>query len=101
MGDALVIVAPDMRNGGSVGAVAWRHAVELSRTFQVYVITRAVPSGAHPGIQPIVVQPATWNGLRRFCHVPNELSFLWVVRRALNAAMKSAALAPAVAAPPR
>ena len=84
LADALVIIAPDLAHGGSVGAVAWRHALELSRSFKVYVITRAVPDGVPANIEPVIVRHSGWNWLRRFCHVPNELSFLWAAREALK-----------------
>ena len=82
---ALVILAPAMRNGGSVGAVAWRHAAELARTRKVYVITRDVPAQSVPGVHPILVQPRSWTWLRRFGHVPGELSFVRAVRAQLLA----------------
>jgi glycosyltransferase involved in cell wall biosynthesis len=81
----LVIMAPDLRAGGSVGAVALRHAVAMSASRKVHVITRAVPADLPAGIDPILVRPARWNWLRRYCHVPNELAFAWSARRALKA----------------
>jgi glycosyltransferase involved in cell wall biosynthesis len=74
-----------MHQGGSVGSVAWRHAMELSAVHKVFVITRAVPPRSHPNIYPIIVRPSNWNWLRRYCHVPNEVAFIWSARRALKA----------------
>ena len=73
-----------MKNGGAVGAVAWHHVIELSRVFKVYAITRDIPDDRPANVVPLRVTPLSWNGLRRFCHVPNELSFLWAVRRRLS-----------------
>jgi glycosyltransferase involved in cell wall biosynthesis len=81
MAGTLVIVATAMRSGGSVGAVAWRHAQELSRSHKVYVVTRDIPDGEHAGIEPLLVRPRPWTWLRRFGHVPNELAFLRAARR--------------------
>lgn len=82
--EIVAIIAPDLWHGGSVGVVALRHAVELSRTFRVVVISRAVPPDTSNDFNAVIVRPASWNWLRRFCHVPNELSFLWAARRALR-----------------
>ena len=80
----VVIIAPDMHLGGSVGSVAWRHALGLAALHRVYVITRAVPARPEPGIKSIIVRSYSWNWLRRFGHVPRELSFLCAARRALR-----------------
>ena len=83
MAEAVAILAPDMGHGGSVGNVAWRHALVLGRSFRVYAIARSFPPGVHPSVEAVPVRPATWNWLRRYCHVPNELSLLRALRRAL------------------
>src|SRR5258706_12692507 len=85
MANTLVVIAPDFGPGGSVWTVAWRHAVELSRSHKVYFIARTTPVGTHSNIDPIVVSYRDWNWLRRLCHVPNEMSYLRGVRRALQA----------------
>jgi glycosyltransferase involved in cell wall biosynthesis len=81
----IVLIAPDMHRGGSVGAVAWRHAMELAAHHKVFVITRAVPPSPHPGVHAITVRTRQWKWLRRFCHVPIELDFVHGARRALRA----------------
>jgi glycosyltransferase involved in cell wall biosynthesis len=78
----IAIMAPDLQTG-SVAAAALRHAAELSVRHTVHVITRAVPPVLPQRVRPVVVQPANWNWLRRYGHVPNELSFIWSARRAL------------------
>jgi glycosyltransferase involved in cell wall biosynthesis len=82
---SLVIVAPDLLAGGSVGAVALRHALALGATRRVHVITRAVPPGLPARVHAVLVRPTNWNWLRRYCHVPNEMSFVRGVRKALRA----------------
>lgn len=85
MKQSIAVIAHDCKNGGSVGAVAWRQIIELSHYFQVYVITHDIPPIENEQIHPILLMPKTWNFLRRFCHVPNELSFQMAVRKALKA----------------
>lgn len=81
---ALAVIAPDCREG-SVGAVAWRHAVELSRSFEVYVLSMGMPAAPDARIHPVVLRPRQWNNRRRFSHLPNALAFEWSARRALAA----------------
>jgi glycosyltransferase involved in cell wall biosynthesis len=78
----IAILAPDLRNG-SVAGVALRHARELSARHSIHVITRAAPLDLPADVQATIVRPSNWNWLRRYCHVPNELAFLWSTRRAL------------------
>ena len=80
----LVIIAPNCCQG-SVGAVAWRHAVELSRWFQVHVLSEAIPQPPNERIHAVRLAPPHWNYLRRFCHVPNALSFERAARCGLDA----------------
>ena len=80
----IVIIAPEL-SVGSVAGVALRHAVELGKNHIVYVITRNIRPGLPSHIDPIVVHPSSWNWLHRFCHVPNELAFIWSARQALIA----------------
>jgi glycosyltransferase involved in cell wall biosynthesis len=85
LSSCLVIIAPDLRTGGSVGGVALRHAIAMNASRDVHVITRAVPPDLPAGICPIIVRPSGWNWMRRYCHVPNELAFVLSARRALKA----------------
>jgi glycosyltransferase involved in cell wall biosynthesis len=78
----IVIVAPDL-SAGSVASAARRHAIELSKHHAVHVITRSVPPGLPSRIDAVLVHPRSWKQLRRFCHVPNELAFIWSARQAL------------------
>jgi len=79
----LVIIAPDCCQG-SVGAVAWRHALELSRWFHVHVLSESIPPSPNERVHAIRLNPPRWSYLRRFCHVPNALSFELAARRGLD-----------------
>lgn len=77
----IVIVSPDMAS--SVGCVASNHARELARWHRVWLVGAEADRRHIPGVVPIPVRPQNWNWLRRFCHVPNELGFVYAVRRKL------------------
>jgi len=83
-GFSIAVITHDAEEGGSVGSVAWNHIKLLANQYHVYVISRGIPETENPRIHPILICPKTWNGLRRFCHVPNELSFQRSARKALN-----------------
>ena len=85
----IAIMAPDCCHG-SVGSVAWRHAVELSRWFHVHVVSQAIPELPNDRIHAVIVNPPRWNFLRRFCHVPNALSFELSARHLLSALCRQA-----------
>lgn len=84
MSQSIVIIVHYCKDGSSVGSVAWHHVIELSRYFEVYVITCYFPNSDNHHIHPILLSPTTWNFLKRFCHVPNELSFQAAARGALK-----------------
>ena len=84
MNRSIAVIAHNCKNGGAVGAVAWRQVIELSRYFQVFVITRDIPEPPNNNIYPVLLRPRQWNFLRRFCHVPNELSFQATARNVLQ-----------------
>lgn len=79
----LAIIVPNCCQG-SVGAVAWRHALELSRWFYVHILSESIPPPPNERIHAIPLSPSQWNYLRRFCHVPNALSFELAARRRLD-----------------
>ncbi|WP_053076490.1 glycosyltransferase family 4 protein [Caenimonas sp. SL110] len=79
----IVIVAPAIGGGASVAGIALRHAHLLSSQFQVHVVTQSVPHDLPAHIGRTIVRPVRWDWLRRFCHVPNELSFAWAARQAI------------------
>ncbi|MES2787297.1 MAG: glycosyltransferase family 4 protein [Pseudomonadota bacterium] len=80
----IVIVAPAIGAGaGSVAGIALRHAHLLSSQFEVHVIAQTVPDDLAAHIGRTIVRPVRWDWLRRFCHVPNELSFAWAARKAI------------------
>jgi len=84
MNRRIVVITHDCKNGGAVGDIAWRQIIELSRGFQVFVVARDIPEPPNNNIYPVLLRPRQWNFLRRFCHVPNELSFQATARKALQ-----------------
>lgn len=69
---------------GSVGSVAKKHALELSRWFHVHVFSVSSPEVANKHIHPVLLEPWQWNFLKRLCHVPNALSREWAARQRLK-----------------
>jgi glycosyltransferase involved in cell wall biosynthesis len=84
MKQSIAVIVHDCKKEGGVGYVAWRQIIELSRYFKIYVITCDIPPLVNEQIYPILLMPKTWNFLRRFCHVPNELAFQLAARKALE-----------------
>ena len=89
---SIAVIVHDIAEGGSVGSVAWNHVKLLANHYHVYVISRSVRETDNPRIHPIPIRPRTWNALRRFCHVPNELSLLRTARNALDELTKNVEL---------
>lgn len=75
----VVVICRAAGGPGGVAQVAVRHCVELAREFRVTLISDWLPLG----MQGIEVKPRSYNLLRRFAHVPNELAFARAVREAL------------------
>lgn len=80
----IAIVAPDLGAGGSVSAVALRHAAALSEGNRVILVSRTPPAALPDDVEFVGVQARKWNWLRRLCHVPNEVSFARATRRVLD-----------------
>ena len=80
----IAIVVPDMGEGGSVSAVALRHASELCANNRVILVSRSSAKSQPASVDFIAVHARKWNWLRRLCHVPNEMSFTLGVRDALQ-----------------
>ena len=80
----IVIVVPDLGAGGSVSAVAVRQAGELSARHCVILMSRTPPLETLPAVEFVGIHTSKWKWLRRFCHVPRELSFAIAVRQALG-----------------
>lgn len=88
MKESVAFIVHNCKQGGSVGAVAWRQIVELSRYVCVYVITADLPEVPNKNVIPKIIKPFKWNFLRRFCHLPNEFSFQSAARTALIGLIK-------------
>ena len=82
--DSIAIITYDCMHGGSVGAVAWQQALQLSRKFRVFVISKSAPSPRPDNVSLIAIQPRTWGWLRRLAHIPNDLSFQRAAKNALD-----------------
>ena len=64
MGRSIAVIVHNCKNGGAVGDVAWRQIVELSKGFQVFVITRDMPEPPNNNIYPVLVRHRQWNFLK-------------------------------------
>ena len=80
----IAIVCPACGGTGSVANVAVHHAKELSKSFQVTLVSDSFPDTALPGVESLKVTPRRFDYLRRFCHVPNEYAFARAVRDKLE-----------------
>jgi glycosyltransferase involved in cell wall biosynthesis len=79
----VAIVCRGCGEGGSVARVALRHASELSRSFDVVLLSDSFPAGPQP-FACVAVRTHQFPALRRFAHVPHELSFARSAKRALR-----------------
>lgn len=81
----IVIASPGCGSTGSVANVAVKQAQELSKHFdRVTLVSDGFLSDLDGKIQKGLVSPRQFGYLRRFCHVPNEYSFVRSVRRYLE-----------------
>ena len=81
----VAIVCRDAGGTGSVALVALRHAALLAREFRVTLVSDSFPAELPEGVQAVRVRARSFDVLRRFAHVPNEIAFARAVRRALPA----------------
>ena len=73
----IAIVCNNIGSGGAVGNVAWQQARTLSNHCKVFVISNTFSDKQNvDNVERLSIQTTTFNYLRRFAHVPNELSFL-------------------------
>ena len=79
----LVIALPAVR-GRTIGAHALTRARILAKYFDVTVISNSFPTAVPEQVQCLPVTTRSFDALRRFCHVPNELSFAYAVREELK-----------------
>lgn len=79
----ILITCRGMGGNGSVAEVARKQAEQLRKHFEVTLISDSFPYGWTVGTQ-ILVKPLSFDFMRRFCHVPNELAFVCAVRRAVG-----------------
>jgi glycosyltransferase involved in cell wall biosynthesis len=85
----IVIACYASGSGGSVAAVAVRHACELAKYCErVMLVSNSFPKGLPKNVEQGRVTPMEFNFLRRLCHVPNEYAFVRSVRSYLEALHK-------------
>lgn len=88
----IAVITHDCGAGGSVGNVAWNQIEQLQTTHTVHVISMQIPPSSSKNIVTHIIQPRQWGGLRRFAHVPNELSFQRAAHKALSVLSERATL---------
>jgi glycosyltransferase involved in cell wall biosynthesis len=71
----IVITCRGCDSGGSVPNIAIKQACVLQKYFTVSLVSDGFPDNIF-GINKELVNPWKFNYLRRFCHVPNEYSFV-------------------------
>ena len=79
----IVIALPACR-GRTIGENALKRADSLSKYFRITIISDSFPDSVPANIECKRVHPNQFNYLRRYCHVPNELSFVFSVRKLLE-----------------
>ena len=80
----LAVACPGCGMQGSVAAVAIRQSQEMSKRFAVTLLSDSVPAADLQGVRVLRVSFPRFNYLRRFCHVPNEYSFVSAIRKNLQ-----------------
>jgi glycosyltransferase involved in cell wall biosynthesis len=80
----VVIACGSCGKPGSVAAVALRQTQELSKYFEVTLISDSFPDRFQSESSLVVVRPRQFDFLRRFGHVPNAYAFVHSVRNALR-----------------
>ena len=81
----ITIACPDSGSGSSVATVAVKQARELTKYFgMVSLISESFSEELYQTVRQVKVEPRKYDYLRRFCHVPNEYSFVRSVRKSLE-----------------
>lgn len=71
----VVIICPSADGTGAVANVAIHQARELSKFYQVLLLSDALPVQLIPGVEYAELNPIGFAWFRRLAHVPNEISF--------------------------
>jgi glycosyltransferase involved in cell wall biosynthesis len=79
----IAIICREMGGQGSVASVALRQAKELARYARVTLLSDSFPDDVDPYLAKHLVRPFDFSFLRRFSHVPRELSFAFAAKRHL------------------
>lgn len=86
MSPRIAIVCPGCGAGGSVAAVALRHAALLGSRGSVTLFSDGFPAASDGRYRRETVRSPSFRWLRRFAHVPREYAFALKARRALERA---------------
>ena len=87
----VAVVCRGLGGRGSVATVALRQAQELARYARVTLLSDSFPQDTDPCLVRHPVSPLDFSFLRRFSHVPRELSFAFAVKRHLYRLQKHGA----------
>ena len=79
----VAVICRELGGRGSVPAVALRQAQELARYARVTLLSDSFPDDIDPCLLRHRVAPVDFSFLRRFSHVPRELSFALAVKQSL------------------
>ena len=79
-----IVIALNSCRGRTIGSYALRRAEYLAKYFRVTLISDSLPDVIPENIEYRLVSPKQYNYLRRYCHVPNDLSFAFSVRKSLE-----------------
>ena len=79
----LVIALPECRSR-TIGLNALARAKGFCKFYRVTVVSNSFPTSPPVDVDCLLVTPITFNYLKRFCHVPNELRFAFSVRKKLE-----------------
>lgn len=80
----VAVVIENAGGAGAVARVAINQAEQLSRYFQVSIITDVEPKNIGCKCEYIILNVRRFTWMHRLCHVPNQLSFLWSVAKGLE-----------------
>ena len=88
----VAVICRGLDSKGAVANVALRHAEELCKHFDVTVISDGFRDWTSSCGTTYVLEPARFDSLRRFAHVPNEISFALSAKKALRSIHRRHAL---------
>jgi glycosyltransferase involved in cell wall biosynthesis len=79
----IAIICPSLDGGGAVASVALHQARELAKAFRVTLLSDGLPERELQGVGHHLLHPLSFRVLRRFAHVPREISFALAAKSAV------------------